>query len=78
MARLILVLALLILAVVFSAQNAAPVSVSFLTWRFDSSLAIVIAFSVLVGMLAGGVIVGIGNIRRSIKREHDKKGDKST
>jgi putative membrane protein len=40
-------------AAVFSVQNAEPVAVSFLSWHFEASLAIVIALSVLGGIITG-------------------------
>jgi putative membrane protein len=47
------VFALILLAGVaaFAAQNAAPVVISFLFWKFEASLAIVIFLSLLAGAL---------------------------
>jgi len=54
----VLILALLIIAVVavFSAQNALPVSIVFLFWKFQASLAIVIFLSVLIGVVIASII----------------------
>lgn len=54
----VLILALLIIAVVavFSAQNALPVSIVFLFWKFQASLAIVIFLSVLIGAVIASII----------------------
>jgi uncharacterized integral membrane protein len=54
----VLILALLIIAVVaiFSAQNAIPVSIVFLFWKFQASLAIVIFLSVLTGIVIASII----------------------
>lgn len=71
-----IVILILALVVVFSVQNAAPVVVSFLLWRFESSLAIVIVLSVLTGMLIGGIITSIGSIRRSLKK-NKTEGEKT-
>lgn len=38
-------------AVIFAFQNVAPVTVSFIGWHFDGSLALIILFAVLLGML---------------------------
>ncbi len=53
-----IIIALIIIGVVtlFSVQNAAPVAVSFLFWKFESSLAIVIFLSALAGVIAGVAI----------------------
>ena len=55
MAVLFLALVILAGAIVFSAQNASPVTLSFIWWQFSASLAIV----VFLAMLAGMVIVGL-------------------
>ena len=55
MAVLFLALVILAGAIIFSAQNASPVTLSFIWWRFSASLAIV----VFLAMLAGMVIVGL-------------------
>lgn len=48
---------LLLLAVaVFSVQNAAPVTVRFLGWRFAMSEALVILLTAIFGLLAGLVL----------------------
>ena len=55
MIGLIVVLLIIALAAVFSFQNAVPVVISFLFWKFEASLAIVLFLSVLAG-----VIIGLG------------------
>jgi uncharacterized integral membrane protein len=69
---LIVVFVLIIIAVVavFSVQNAVPISVTFLSWHFDASLAVVILLSVLVGMVIGMIVVtAIWLQRASMKRK---------
>lgn len=65
MAGIILVLIIIAIVTVFSVQNAAPVIVSFLFWKFESSLAIVIFLSVLSGIIIGTLITSLSKIRRS-------------
>jgi len=65
MAGIILVLIIIAIVTVFSVQNAAPVIVSFLSWKFESSLAIVIFLSVLSGIIIGAVITSLSRMRRS-------------
>ncbi|MBA4389626.1 MAG: hypothetical protein C0399_01650 [Syntrophus sp. (in: bacteria)] len=54
----ILILALLIVMVVaiFTIQNALPVSIVFLFWKFQASLAIVTFLSVLTGIVIASII----------------------
>jgi uncharacterized integral membrane protein len=65
----VLVLALLIIVVVavFSAQNALPVSIVFLFWKFQASLAIVIFLSVLTGVVIASIVFLWLRIRRTGK-----------
>lgn len=57
MATLIIVLIIVLLVTVFSVQNAAPVAIAFLFWRFEASLAIVIFLSVLSGILIASIFI---------------------
>jgi uncharacterized integral membrane protein len=62
-----------IVAVVFALQNMAAVTVSFLFWNFDSSLALV-----LLGTLAVGVLISLlasmpGSIRSKLAVSSQKK-----
>lgn len=59
----ILLLIIIVLVAVFSVQNAAPVAVSFLMWKFEASLAIVIFFSLISGVIIGAVLVFLGRLR---------------
>lgn len=51
-----LVLIIIVLVAVFSVQNADPVKFTFLFWKFEASLAIVIFLSALTGLIAGVII----------------------
>ncbi len=68
---LTLILLFLIIAVVatFSAQNATPVAVSFLSWRFEASLAVVIVLSLLAGILTGMVLLSWARLKRSMRQK---------
>lgn len=68
MAILILVLVIIMLVTVFSVQNALPVTISFLFWTFEASLAIVIFLSALSGIIIGAI--GMSLVRM---RAHRKK-----
>lgn len=68
---IIAVLLLIIIAVVtiFSVQNASPVAVSFLFWKFEASLAIVIFLSVFSGILIAAIFLLSGKVKRTVKRQ---------
>jgi len=55
-------------AVIFSAQNAATVTLSFITWTFSASLAIVVFLAVLAGMVIMGLLWMGASIRKSVKK----------
>lgn len=67
MITLVIVIIAASLMVLFSVQNAAPVAVSFLSWKFEASLAVVMLLCVLTGVLIGGAIVSFWRLKRSIK-----------
>jgi len=56
MITIIFILIIIAIVALFSAQNAATVSVSFLTWKFEASLAIVIVLCVFIGIIIGVII----------------------
>jgi len=51
--KLVLILALSILAVLFIAQNVAIVDISFLVWQASMSSALLIFFTLVIGILLG-------------------------
>ncbi|WP_022852889.1 LapA family protein [Thermodesulfatator atlanticus] len=61
---LILAAVLGIFIAVFAIQNAAPVTVKFLVWQFESSLAVLIIIAILAGMLLVLLISIPGRIKR--------------
>jgi uncharacterized integral membrane protein len=63
MTILIILLIVISLVAIFSAQNAMPVTISFLFWKFEASLAIVIFLSALAGMIVGAIIVSLLRIK---------------
>ncbi|MFZ2507043.1 MAG: LapA family protein [Steroidobacteraceae bacterium] len=70
----IIVLAIVIAAVVFAVQNAAPVSIAFFNWRLDASLAIVAILCFACGALVGALLLLPGEIRRrlALRRQRDQ------
>jgi uncharacterized integral membrane protein len=68
MAILFLALVILAGAVIFSAQNASPVTLSFINWQFSASLAIVVFLAMLAGMVIVGLFwLGIG-LKKSLAK----------
>ncbi len=73
---IIIVACIIILCVAaFSVQNAAPVAISFLFWRFDASLAIVIFLSALAGAAITFIIVLWLRIRRQAKEKQSRQAE---
>ena len=75
----ILVIAVIVIAavVIFSVQNAAPVSVAFLTWKFSASLAVIVFLTFVIGIvvaLLSGFALRLKNAarRRAQKAESQK------
>jgi len=64
--QLILAIIVAILAVVFALQNAVPITVSFLTWRFESSLALVLLIVLALGILMS-LLVSVPSMIRTRK-----------
>ena len=75
MISLILLFVIIVAVAAFSVQNAAPVAVSFLSWHFEASLALVIVLSLLAGLIVGMALLYLVQLRRSlrVKRSPDKK-----
>ena len=63
MATIILLLIIVAVVAIFSVQNAMPVAITFLFWKFEASLAIVIFLSVIAGMITGAIIVSLIRIK---------------
>jgi uncharacterized integral membrane protein len=55
-------------AVTFSYQNHDVVTLSFITWHFSASLAIVVFLAVLAGMAIMGLLWMVGSIKKSMKK----------
>lgn len=68
MLTFIFIIVVIIIVAAFSAQNAAPVAVSFLTWHFEASLALVIVLSLLSGMIIGMALLSLLRLRRSVRK----------
>jgi uncharacterized integral membrane protein len=67
MITLFIVIVVVTVMVIFSLQNATPVAVAFLSWRFEASLAVIILLAALIGILIGVVTASLWRLKRSIK-----------
>lgn len=70
---LVAVLFIAILAVVFAVQNPAEVTVTFLTWKFEGSLALVLLLTFALGVILGLVALMATVVRRSWTISSQKK-----
>jgi len=69
MASIIVALIIVLIIAIFSVQNAAPVSISFLFWQFQASLAIIIFLCVLSGIIVGSILTFLIRIKRQRKEK---------
>ncbi|MDR2018343.1 MAG: LapA family protein [Syntrophobacterales bacterium] len=56
MTTLIAAVVIVVFVTIFSIQNAAPVAISFLFWKFGASLAVAIFLSALCGLILGVIV----------------------
>ncbi|HCJ67238.1 MAG TPA: DUF1049 domain-containing protein [Elusimicrobia bacterium] len=70
---LVVALLIAILAVIFALQNPTNVTVTFLTWRFGSSLALVLLLTFALGVLLGLLASVSAVIKRSWTISSQKK-----
>lgn len=70
MITLIIVFIIIGVVMVFSVQNAIPVVISFLFWKFEASLAIVLFLSVLAGVAIGVIAASLFRRKLSKKRQN--------
>lgn len=68
MVIIIILLVLVGIVAVFSVQNASPVAITFFFWKFEASLAIILFLTVIVGMIAGALIVIVLKMKPSQKK----------
>jgi len=67
MITLIIAVIIITLVTVFSVQNAAPVVLSLMVWKFEASLAIVIFLSLVSGAIIGAIIASLIRLRTNKK-----------
>lgn len=73
--QIFLVLALIIalVAVVFTIQNTAMVTVTFLVWELNHSLAFIFLLAILAGVLISQFVSVPGKVKRTMENTNQKK-----
>jgi len=76
MAAIIFIVIVIVIVGTFSIQNAATVSISFLSSHFAASLAVIALLFFLAGMIAGMAVLSWARMRRTArkKNEPDRNG----
>ena len=74
MINIIIVVIIILIVSIFSVQNAAPVAISFLSWQFQASLAIVIFLCVLSGIIVGAALTFLFRLKKQRKAKHASPG----
>jgi uncharacterized integral membrane protein len=75
MITIVFIIIIAAVVAVFSIQNAAPVSVTFLSWHFEASLAIIILLSVLTGFIIGMIVLLSIRFARSARKKEKQERD---
>ena len=68
---------LIAIVVIFSVQNASPVSLSFLFWHFEASLAIVILLTLVTGMIIGMATLSLSRLKRTRQKKKEDQGERT-
>jgi uncharacterized integral membrane protein len=76
MVTMILVVMVIVIVAMFSVQNAAPVSISFLFSHFDASLAVIALLFFLAGMIAGMAVLSWARLRRSARKKKEPETER--
>ena len=74
MVNVVILLLIVAVVAVISVQNATPVAIAFLFWKFETNLAVVIFLSLLAGIMMAAAIVLSGYMKRFLKRKDTKPG----
>lgn len=73
MITIVFVVLIIVAAAMFSAQNAAPVAVSFLSAHLEASLAIVVILAFFAGMIMGMLLLSWMRLRRSMRKKKESR-----
>ncbi len=73
MTNVVILLVIVTVVAVISVQNATPVAIAFLFWKFETNLAVVIFLSLLAGLLMAAVIMLSRYMKRFLIKRKDPK-----
>jgi uncharacterized integral membrane protein len=73
MTNVVILLVIVTVIAVISVQNATPVVIAFLFWKFETNLAMVIFLSLLAGLLMAAVIMLSRHMKRFLIKRKDPK-----
>ncbi len=69
MANVVILLVIVALVAIISVQNATPVVLTFLFWKVETSLSIVVFLSMLAGISMAVVVALSGYLKRFVKNK---------
>ncbi len=69
MANIVIVLVIVALAAIVSVQNATPVAVTFLFWKVETPLVVVIALSIFAGLIIAAVAALSVYMKKRVKNK---------
>lgn len=78
MIYLLIAVLIAVLAVVFALQNAVPITVSFLIWKADSSLAFILIIAFSAGLVVSLLFNTLSRFKRIRLTSSQKKDAKET
>ena len=70
---LILALLIAVIAVIFALQNTTQVTIAFLLWQFDQSLALVLLLSLAIGVVIGLLTISPTVVKGKLAVSNQKK-----
>lgn len=71
MVTIIIVAVIIVMVAAFSVQNAMPVAISFLSWQFNGSLALIALLFFLAGTIAGMAVLSWTRMRRAARKKSE-------
>ncbi len=74
MANIAILLVVVAIVAVIAVQNATPVVLTFLFWKVNTSLSVVIFLAILTGIVMAAVVALSGYVKRLVKNKSSKPG----
>lgn len=77
MLNIVILLAVIAILALVAIQNAAPVVLTFLFWKFETSLSVIILLSIFAGAFVAALLMISGYVKRFIKNKRTRLEDVS-